>query len=162
MTVTDVRTDPDRLTLTLTTHLDATAERAWQLWSDPRQLERWWGPPTHPATVVEHSLLPGATVAYFMTGPEGENYPGWWRVLEVEAPRRLVLEDGFSDDTGAPADGMPITGMTVTIEDAASGGVLMTISSQFPTLEALEQLVAMGMQEGLTLAVGQIDAILAE
>jgi uncharacterized protein YndB with AHSA1/START domain len=42
MTVKDVHKDPEKFTLTFTVELDATVERAWQLWSDPRQLERWW------------------------------------------------------------------------------------------------------------------------
>ena len=50
MTVTAVQKDPVNLTLTLTAEFDATPERVWELWSDPRQLERWWGPPSYPAT----------------------------------------------------------------------------------------------------------------
>ena len=38
----------------------------------------------------------------------------------------------------------------------------MSIESVFPSTEAMEQLLAMGMEEGLKQAVGQIDAILAE
>ena len=37
----------------------------------------------------------------------------------------------------------------------------MAIETTFPTLEAMEQLVAMGMEEGMTLAVGQIDGLLS-
>ena len=37
----------------------------------------------------------------------------------------------------------------------------MSIESIFPSAEAMEQLLAMGMEQGLTDAVGQIDAILA-
>ena len=55
MTVTAVRKDTEKLTLTLDAEFDAPAERIWQLWADPRQLERWWGPPTWPATVVDHA-----------------------------------------------------------------------------------------------------------
>ena len=55
MTVTSVEKDPAALTLTITSELAATVERAWQLLADPRQLERWWGPPTYPATVVDHA-----------------------------------------------------------------------------------------------------------
>ncbi|MEJ7695518.1 MAG: SRPBCC domain-containing protein [Candidatus Limnocylindrales bacterium] len=47
MTVTAVRKDPEDLTLTITAQFDASPERVWQLWADPRQLERWWGPPTY-------------------------------------------------------------------------------------------------------------------
>lgn len=43
MPVTDVKKDLDALTMLLTAEFDAGAERVWELWSDPRQLERWWG-----------------------------------------------------------------------------------------------------------------------
>ena len=70
MTVTAVQKDPEALTLTLTAEFDATPERVWELWADPRQLERWWGPPTYPATFTAHDLAPGSRVEYHMTGPE--------------------------------------------------------------------------------------------
>lgn len=38
----------------------------------------------------------------------------------------------------------------------------MWIESEFPTVEAMEQLAALGMEEGLTQAVGQIDPIVGE
>ena len=59
MPVTDVNKDLDALTMTITAEFDAGAERIWEMWSDPRQLERWWGPPSFPATFVEHDLSPG-------------------------------------------------------------------------------------------------------
>ena len=88
MTVTAVQKDTDKLTLDLAAEFDATPERIWQLWADPRQLERWWGPPTYPATFTEHDLTPGAHVAYFMTGPTGDQPHGWWKILEVDPPSR--------------------------------------------------------------------------
>jgi uncharacterized protein YndB with AHSA1/START domain len=59
MTVTAVRKDPQALKMIVEADFAATPERAWQLWSDPRQLERWWGPPTYPATVDSHDLRRG-------------------------------------------------------------------------------------------------------
>jgi hypothetical protein len=38
----------------------------------------------------------------------------------------------------------------------------MSITIIFPSLEAMEQVLAMGTEEGLTQAIGQIDAVLAE
>ena len=64
MTVTAVRKDPHRLTMTIEAEFDASPERVWQLWADPRQLERWWGPPNYPATVTQHKLAPGGRVEY--------------------------------------------------------------------------------------------------
>jgi hypothetical protein len=55
-----------------------------------------------------------------------------------------------------------MTTARVSIQDIGSGRTRMSIESEFPTVEAMEQLAAMGVEEGLTQAVGQIDAILAE
>jgi uncharacterized protein YndB with AHSA1/START domain len=162
MTVIDVAKDTERLTMTMTAEYDVTAERAWQLWGDPRQLERWWGPPTYPATFVDHDLTPGARVTYFMTGPTGDQPRGFWDVVEVAPPRRLVVNDGFADDTWTPIDAMPTGLMVLDIADREGGGVVMTITSTFPSLELMEEILAMGMEEGMVQAMGQIDAVLAE
>lgn len=161
MTVTKIHKDPDSLTMTITTELDATVERAWQLWADPRQLERWWGPPTYPATFVDHDLTTGGRVSYFMTGPEGDSFHGWWEVLDAQPPDRLELKDGFADASGTPNPSMPITVMTMTLV-ARDGGCLMTLESRYPSLEEMEQLVAMGMEEGIMAAMSQIPEILSE
>ena len=163
MTVTDLRKDLEALTMSVDTELEATPARVWQLWEDPRQLERWWGPPTYPATFDSHEgLTPGAKIAYHMTGPEGDTPRGWWEILEVDPPHKLALRDGFADDEGNPNDGLPITAMRVTIDDIGDGRTRMTITSTFPSLDAMEQLLGFGMDEGLRDAVGQIDGILAE
>ncbi len=162
MTVTDVRKNSDDLTMTLTAEFDALPERVWQLWADPRQLERWWGPPTYPATFTKHDLTPGSRVEYHMTGPEGDQPKGYWDVLETDPPRSLVVRDGFANDDGSPNPDFPQGEMRVRIEESGAGRTRMSIESIFPSREAMEQLLAMGQEEGLTEAVGQIDAILAE
>jgi uncharacterized protein YndB with AHSA1/START domain len=162
MTVTAVRKDPQTLTMTLEAEFDASPERVWQLWADPRQLERWWGPPTYPATFTKHDLAPGSRVEYHMTGPEGDQPHGYWEVLEADAPHRLVFRDGFANADGTPNNDLPMTTARVRIEDVGHGRTRMSIESIFPSTEAMEQVLAMGMEEGLTQAVGQIDAILAE
>ncbi len=162
MTVTAVRKDPAALTMTLTAEFAVSPDRVWQLWADPRQLERWWGPPTYPATFTTHDLAPGSRVEYHMTGPSGDEAHGYWDVVEADPPRRLVFVDGFAHDDGTPNDEFPRGEARVTIEELEAGRTRMSIESIFPTAEAMEQVLAMGMEEGLTEAVGQIDAILAE
>ena len=161
MTVTDVRKDSTALTMTVASEWDAPIARVWQLWADPRKLERWWGPPTFPATVVDHELRPGGRVSYFMTSPEGEQHHGWWKVVAVDEPHRLELEDGFADTDGNPNDAMPTTQSTVTLAELAGGATRMLVETRFPSLAAMDQMIAMGMEEGLQAAMGQIDAILA-
>jgi uncharacterized protein YndB with AHSA1/START domain len=158
---TTVQKDPEARRMSITTELDATKERAWQLWADPRQLERWWGPPTYPATFIDHDLVPGGRATYFMTGPEGDKAHGWWQVVAVDETRRLEILDGFADDTGAPNDEMPTMTMVMTLTEVDRGRTRMTIETRFASSEAMERILSMGMEEGMAAAIGQIDGILA-
>jgi uncharacterized protein YndB with AHSA1/START domain len=162
MTVANVHKDPENLTMTITVDLVASVERSWQLWADPRQLERWWGPPTYPATVIDHDLAPGGRITYFMTGPMGDKSNGWLEVVAAEPPRRLELKDGFANDDFEPNDTMPVSTMTITLEPHGDAGdrTRMTIATRYASAEAMDQMLAMGMEEGMSLAVGQMDAIL--
>ena len=96
-----------------------------------------------------------------MTGPEGDQPRGYWDVQEVDPPHSLVVRDGFADDDGSPSTEMPEGEMRVTIEEISPGRTRMSIASFFPNTEAMEQVLAMGQEEGLTQAVGQIEAILS-
>jgi uncharacterized protein YndB with AHSA1/START domain len=162
MTVTALRKSPEALTMTIDAEFDASTERVWQLWADPRQLERWWGPPTYPATFTVHDLAPGSRVEYYMTGPSGDRPRGYWDIIETDPPRSLVFVDGFATDDGTPNDDVPRNEGRVTIEEIGEGRTRMSIEFHFPSAEAMEQMLAMRMEEGLGQAVGQIDAILAE
>lgn len=162
MPVTDVTKDLDARSLVITAEFAASVERVWQVYADPRQLERVWGPPTHPATVVEHSLTPGGRMHYYMTSPEGEKYYGGWRVLAVEEPHRFAFEDFFAgDESFTPTPGMPVSTSEFTFEPTTSG-TRAVFTTTYETPEALQQVLEMGMEEGATLATNQIDALLAE
>jgi uncharacterized protein YndB with AHSA1/START domain len=160
MTVVTTTQDPERLTLTVVAELAAPPARVWQVWADPRQLERWWGPPTWPATVEEHDFAPGGRSTYFMTGPDGEKARGWWRFTALDEPRSLEFEDGFSDEAGEPNPAMPVIQGRVDFEEIAQG-TRMTITSSFASAEQMEQLVRMGISEGMAQAMSQLDEILA-
>ena len=159
MTVTSTDKDFDNLTITLIADFEAPIERVWDLWADPRKLERWWGPPTYPATFEKNELSAGGEVTYFMTGPEGDTHRGWWRVASVDPPTSLEFTDGFADDEGEPKEDMPITAVQIRLSDH-DGGTRMEIRSGFDSREQMQELVDMGALEGLQESVGQMDALL--
>jgi uncharacterized protein YndB with AHSA1/START domain len=161
MPVTDVTHDLDTLTLVITAEFAAPVERIWQVYADPRQLERVFGPPTHPATFVEHDLTPGGRAHYFMTSPEGEKYYGWWMITSVDEPHHFAFEDGFaSDDSFAPAPDMPVSNNVYAFE-AIETGTKATFTSTYDSAEALQQVLDMGVVEGASLAINQIDGLVA-
>lgn len=160
MTVKTIEKDPKSLTMTVNVEFAVPIGRVWELWEDPRQLERWWGPPTYPATVVDHDFVPGGRVTYYMTGPEGDRHWGWWKVVAVEPPTGLEVEDGFGDDTGTPDPDMPVTRMRVELSERPEGVTQMSIQTKFPSIEAMQQMIEMGLEEGIALSLGQIDDLL--
>ncbi len=160
MTVVSIDLDPDALTLTIVSKFDAPIERVWRVWADPRLLERWWGPPGFPATVVEHDLTPGGRVTYSMTGDGGEEHHGWWRIVTVDAPRSLTFEDGFADARGQPDPDLPTTSVEVRLT-ARGATTSMTLTLRFASIDDMQRIIETGTDAGVALAVGQIDAVLA-
>jgi uncharacterized protein YndB with AHSA1/START domain len=158
----EITKDVAQGTMVLTTVFAASPERVWRLWADPRQLERWWGPDPYPATVLEHDLRPGGRVSYVMTGPEGDRHPGYWDVVEVDPPHRLLFADGFADEGGEPDEDLPTSRSEVVIAAEDDGRTRMTITSTYDTAEALQAVLDMGMEEGIRAAIGQIQALLDE
>jgi uncharacterized protein YndB with AHSA1/START domain len=158
MSVAGVEKDYDGLTLTLTADFEAAVERVWQLWADPRQLERWWGPPSHPATVERHDLTPGGEVTYFMTGPGGERVRGWWRVTSVQAPTSLDFQDGFADQHGTPIE-HPVTTVRMRLTEH-DGGTRMVLRCTFESREHMDRLERRGAFAVFPQSVAQMDVVL--
>jgi uncharacterized protein YndB with AHSA1/START domain/dihydrofolate reductase len=162
MTVISSSTDVATLTLTIVAEFDAPPSRVWGVWEDPRKLERWWGPPTWPATFTRHEFTPGGESRYHMTGPEGEKSRGWWRIEAIDKPHRIDFLNGLAGEDGEPVPGteaMP----TYALFSAADGGdgTQMTVVTTFTSVEQMETMIGMGMREGMSLAMGQIDSVLS-
>ena len=160
MPVTDITKDIDQRTIVINAEFAAPVERVWAIYADPRRLEQIWGPPTYPATFVEHELTPGTTSRYYMTSPNGERFGGWWRILEVDEPRSFAIDDGFADADLNPVESMPVS-HSVFAFAPIDGGTRATYTSVYDTAEGLQQVLEMGVEEGATLAINQIDDLLA-
>ncbi len=161
MPVTSVLKDPQALTMTVVADFAASLERLWDAYADPRQIERFWGPPTYPATFTRHDMYAGGRSSYTMVGPDGDVSRGYWEFLDVKAPHSFEVRDGFALPDGAPNTEMPSMRMTFSFE-ATEQGSRLTTTTYFNALEELEQLIEMGMEEGMSQAMGQIDTLLAD
>lgn len=161
MPVVDVIQDTESLTLTLVAEFAVPRQRVWDVYADPRQLQKVWGPPSHPATFVEHDLKVGARSTFFMTGPKGEKYCGFWIVTQVEAPSLFCFDDGFADEDFNVVPDAPVSKNEYRFEEIANG-TRATYVSTYASIEALKQVLEMGVVEGATSAINQIDAMLID
>jgi uncharacterized protein YndB with AHSA1/START domain len=159
MPVTEVTTDPEALTMTLTAEVEASVDRLWDAFTNPRQLERFWGPPGFPATFTEFDLTPGGRAKYHMTSPQGEQFHGTWEIVTVDAPRAFTALDSFADENGEVVADMPTSRMVFEFEETPTGSRVRN-TSYFESADALEQIVAMGAIEGSTMAMNQLDRVL--
>ncbi len=160
MPVIDVSHDVDALTLTITAQFAAPVERIWQIYADPRQLEKVWGPPTYPATVVEHDLTPGGQMKYFLTSPDGDKYAGYWKITAVDEPRSFTFEDGFADSDFNPNPDMPVS-MNVYTFTEHDGGTRAVYLATYHSATDLQKVLDMGVVEGASSAINQIDDLVA-
>ena len=161
MPVTSVHTDPASLTMTVVAEFPVPVSRLWDAYADPRQIERFWGPPTYPATFARHDMhVPGRS-SYWMTGPEGDVSRGFWEFQAVQAGRSFEVIDGFAQEDGEPNEELPTTRMVFTFEPTEAGSKVTT-TTRFNSLDDLEKLTSMGMEEGMREAASQMDAVLAD
>lgn len=161
MPVTSIEKDADQLAIRVVADFAVPVIRLWDAYMDPRQLERFWGPPQYPSQFLQHDAAVGGRSVYRMTGPEGDTHYGYWEWTAVDAPRSFEVLDGFADETGSPNAELPAMRMSMVFEATETGSRLTTVS-RFDTLEQLEQVVAMGVMEGTSQAMAQIDSVLAD
>jgi uncharacterized protein YndB with AHSA1/START domain len=160
MTVISSIKDPVAMTLVVVSQFDATPEQVWDVWEDARKLERWWGPPTFPATFVRHEFVVDGQSRYYMSGPNGERPHGWWRIRTIDKPHRIEFDNGLAGDDGEPMPDVDPMPSSVSFE-VFDGGTRMTSVANFTDIEQMEKMIEMGMKEGTEQAVGQIDELLS-
>jgi uncharacterized protein YndB with AHSA1/START domain len=161
MPITSVTRDPDALTMTVVAEFPTGVQRLWEAYVDPRQLERFWGPPTYPATFTRHDAAVGGRSSYRMTGPDGDSHGGYWEWLSVDPLKGFEVRDGFANDDGEPKADMPSMRMHFVFEEVGDGS-RVTTTTYFDSVADLEKVLEMGIEEGMREAMGQMDAVLAD
>ncbi len=161
MPVTSVTKDPAALTMTVVADFAHPLDRVWDAYADPRQIERFWGPPTYPAVFFRHDMFSGGRSEYVMTGPDGDVSRGYWEFIDVQSHRSFEVHDGFANPDGTENAVLPSMRMVFDFSPTEAG-TRVTTTTFFNTADELAQLLEMGMEEGMQLAMGQIDGVLSD
>lgn len=154
-------TDYDELAIVVIADYTVPVGRVWEAFLDPRQIERFWGRPSHPAAFDRHDGTPGGRSGYVTTAPDGSRSRHCWEWTEVDAPHRFEVRDRAAAEDGTPDADDPGTRVVVEIDESPFGSRL-TMTTRFESSEQLEQLLFKGLNEGMRSAVAQIDAVVAE
>ena len=156
MPLTSVTQDAAMLTLTVVGDYAVPQQRLWDAFTDPRQLERFWGPPAFPATFTLHDFRVGGRAEYFLALPEGKQWTGSWKFTAIDAIDAFEAHDG---DDNVDDETMPAA-MRFAFASTATGSRL-TIVTHFSSVDAMAQTIP-AMEQGLRAAMPQLDALLGE
>jgi uncharacterized protein YndB with AHSA1/START domain len=109
---------PDDATLVLRRLLNATPERAFEVWTSPAHIQHWMRPePGMVVPSVRMDLRVGGKFRIQMKKPDGEYFTAVGEFREVEAPERLVYTWDWEKD-GSETEFGEVEGKTslITVE----------------------------------------------
>lgn len=144
-----------------------TAPRAlvWQAWTECQHLQQWWAPAGWSVPVCKMDFRVGGTWHYCMKGPmpDGSVMESWGLTVyqEIVAPERIVALDQFADAAGTVSAEMPKMLNTITFT-AVDNQTLVNSHIEVATVDDLEMIINMGMEEGMTQSWDQLEAHLVQ
>jgi uncharacterized protein YndB with AHSA1/START domain len=151
--------DEKNATLTIERVFPAAADRVWQALTDPAILDQWWAPAPWKTETVYMDFRVGGYWHYAMNGPEGEQHFGRMDYLEIGPGRRYRSSDVFCDAEGHANESLPRQEMSIRVlEEDCQTKVVSVV--QYASLDDMNTILEMGMQEGLSTAQDQLEALL--
>ena len=155
---TNVQTEGET-DLLVTREFNAPQALVYRAWTTKEGLMNWWGPREWPLKYCSVELRVGGKWHYCMRGPNGEEAWGLGVYKEITPTSRIVYIDSFSDADGNVIP--PESTMTVELVDLGNGRTLMKNRATFASKEHLEQVLGMGVVEGLTESLDRLEEHLA-
>lgn len=146
-------------TLVISREFKAGISLVWRAWTDPDLLCQWWAPRPWRCETITMDFRPGGKWVYVMLGPEGERHGGIQLYTDIAHESFFKGKDAFTDETGNINEDMPVAIWENTFEPSEHGTLVKTVA-KYPNPEMLQTVLDMGLEQGLTQAQLQLDALL--
>ncbi|GAE08026.1 alpha/beta fold hydrolase [Paenibacillus sp. JCM 10914] len=157
---TTIRKNSERRELTVERSFAMPAQLAWEGWTEPKHITKWWGPKGWTTTVYEMDVRSGGVWRYSLKADDNSGAVAYCRAIyeTVEAPSKLVYIDTFADNEW---NLVPDSEMhTTVLFEEKNAGTRIRIVTRFATNEQLDNAEAMGMIEGFTDAYDRLEEYL--
>lgn len=82
----------------ITRVFDAPRDLVWKCFTEADRVSKWWGPKGVASSIKTLDLRPGGLCHYSMALPDGQVWWGKSVYREIDAPKRLVFVNSFSDE----------------------------------------------------------------
>lgn len=152
----DFTVDKENNTVNVKREFAANLELVWDAWTKPEILDQWWAPKPYKNVTKSMDFREGGMWLYYMESPQGEIH--WCKndYLKINPKKSYTGLDAFCDENGIVSKAMPRTQWTNAFSES-NNTTLVSIVAKYESLADLEKIIAMGFEEGFTMALQNLD-----
>ncbi len=149
----DLRAEPGKQEVTFTRVFDASRERLFRAYTDPKLIPQWWGPRRLSTTIDKGDARPGGQWRYVHHDADGREHAFHGVYHDVVAPERIVQTFEYE---GVPGH---VSLDTVTFEER-DGKTILRGLSVFQSIADRDGMVSAGMSSGLAESMDRLAELL--
>lgn len=148
---TQINTDFENFTFQAKREFDAPVSLVWRAYTEKELLDQWWAPKPWKAETKTMDFYPEGKWVYEMVGPDGERHGAIQVFKEIVFEKYFSGIDAFTDDQGNINESMPVATWKNSFLPT-DNGTLVIVDAIYPNKEALEFVIKMGMDKGVSMA----------
>lgn len=165
MTATST-TQVNDMDIVITREFAAPRQLVWDVWTQPKHIEKWFGPKGFDTRVEKLEFEVGGRSVYVMTGPDGTEYPSNGVFKEIVPIEKIVTTDefgdGFDEIESMKGKDLPQGMVTTYLFYDITERTKLTIITSHPTVEDKKKHEAMGVVEGWNSSLDKAEEYLAK
>ena len=149
----------DNNTLVIKREFEAGRQLVWDCYTKSELLDQWFAPEPFKTRTKRMDFREGGHWLYVMAGPDNAEYWGRMDYEKINPVESYMGLDAFCDSEGNLNPDLPRAQWNVTFSDLGENTLVTNIVT-YNSLSDLETIIQMGMKEGLTATLEQLDKLL--
>jgi uncharacterized protein YndB with AHSA1/START domain len=155
----DFIADRQKNTITVKKEFDADRQLIWDCHTKSELLNKWFAPKPFTTKTKSMDFRAGGHWHYAMIDPTGPEYWGYMEYKTIKPIEHYTGLDAFCDENATINKDLPRAHWDVTFQDHGSRSLVQTVVT-YNSLADLEQVINMGMKEGLMSTMERLDDLL--
>jgi len=157
----DFLVDKEKNTMTVKREFAAGRQLVWDCHTKSELLNQWFAPKPFTTKTKTMDFREGGHWHYAMIGPDGQEYWARMDYLKIKPIESYSLLDAFCDESGVLNAALPRANWAVAFHEKGEDHCLVQTVVTYQSLADLEKVIEMGMKEGLTMTLENLDDLLA-
>lgn len=156
---TNITKDFKEKSVVLVREFEAPLADVWRAFTESKLLDQWWGPAPWRAETKSQDFRPGGFWLYAMVGPEDQRHWARMNYISINHHKSFEIEDAFCDENGKVNAELPVSAGNNSFTEIP-GGTRVQFKMIYPTEAALQTIVDMGFEQGITICFEQLDELI--